>query len=153
MADTTTTGTTTTSKVADYSGEDAESILTVMPSALDYTAAKYGGDAKAAKKAYNRDFKSWQNTAYELANPTEAVAKKVKGRMTPEQARDAVKDASWGDVTDSQMAQMTKMVADGDGKVTFKQASIAVLTYHYNYCLKGVAKMDILLTIAENMPA
>jgi hypothetical protein len=133
--------TTTTSKVAvnavDYSGEDAESIKACAPDAADYTE----------RKDYNRARKAYDNAVWELAHPTEAKAKRVKGRMTPEQVQEAIKDIALDSVPDTMKVAVTELVAAG---ATERDAFVKVLTYNYNYHLKGMAKAERWLAIAES---
>jgi hypothetical protein len=123
---------------ADYAGEDAESIKHCMPDAVDYTD----------QKVYNRDLKAWRDAVWELAHPIEAKAKRVKGTMTHDEAAAAVKGKGLANMTDTQKAQVEKLVAEGD---TLRNATIKVLTYHHNYCLKGYCMAVNLLAIAESV--
>jgi hypothetical protein len=116
-----------------------------MPDATKYE------DTKEGRASYMKDIKVWAKATEEAAHPKAAKAAKVNGKVTAEAAMEACKDVTLGDLTDSVNASIEALV--GKGKHTDGEATIAILTYHFNYHQNGLAKYTRLLAQAEAQEA
>jgi hypothetical protein len=119
----TNTGSATTGKVADYAGEELESIKDCAPDAADYTE----------RRDYNKARKAYDNAVWGLTHPK--VAKSGPAKVY-----------TLADMHETAIAAIAKKVAAG---MSNRDATVAVLTGYANTYHEQVRRFEDMLVLAR----